>query len=141
MKKLCVLDERKICDHCGACNRCDLDPNKICDNCCKCISRATEDQNYLELNIAEYYANQKDWEIDPIFLSSDDELDDSEEMYDGAELEYEWIDPDLYAEWERRLSAYEREQTERYLHFTTLQAWGRGKRHERRGRFNHPPEA
>ncbi|MBR6007849.1 MAG: hypothetical protein IK056_02055 [Clostridia bacterium] len=42
MKK-CVLDETKICDNCGECERCDLDPSKKCDNCMKCvISEGTE---------------------------------------------------------------------------------------------------
>ena len=30
--KVCVLDDSKICDECGDCNRCDLDPNKTCGN-------------------------------------------------------------------------------------------------------------
>lgn len=39
MKKgqVCVLDDEKICNECGECDRCDLDPQKICDNCGKCI--------------------------------------------------------------------------------------------------------
>ena len=37
-KRMCILDETKVCDDCGECNRCDLDPNKICDNCCRCIA-------------------------------------------------------------------------------------------------------
>ena len=37
MEKVCVLDERKICDECGECQKCDLDPEKICDNCMKCV--------------------------------------------------------------------------------------------------------
>lgn len=41
-KRLCVLDESKICDNCGECDRCDLDPNKICDNCCRCIAMEDE---------------------------------------------------------------------------------------------------
>lgn len=35
--KMCVLDETKLCNDCGECNRCDLDPNKICDSCGKCL--------------------------------------------------------------------------------------------------------
>ncbi len=35
--KKCILDDQKICDGCGECDRCDLDPNKICDNCMKCM--------------------------------------------------------------------------------------------------------
>ena len=43
----CILDETKICNNCGECDKCDLDSNKKCDNCGKCIgldadSRAIE---------------------------------------------------------------------------------------------------
>lgn len=37
MKKYCVIDEDKVCEDCGECERCDLDMSKICDNCGKCI--------------------------------------------------------------------------------------------------------
>lgn len=44
--KMCVLDEKKVCDDCGECNRCDLDPNKICDNCCRCIAMEDEGNEF-----------------------------------------------------------------------------------------------
>jgi hypothetical protein len=50
-KVLCVLDENKICDDCGECNRCDLDPNKICDNCCKCIAMEDEGNEFRSRTI------------------------------------------------------------------------------------------
>ena len=37
-KRMCLLDDNKLCDDCGECDRCDLDPNKLCDNCCKCLA-------------------------------------------------------------------------------------------------------
>lgn len=37
---VCVLDERKACDGCKECLRCDIDPLKVCDNCCKCLDEA-----------------------------------------------------------------------------------------------------
>lgn len=42
-KRVCLLDDNKVCDNCGECDRCDLDPNKLCDNCCKCL--AIEDES------------------------------------------------------------------------------------------------
>ena len=39
-QRMCILDEDKICDGCGECDRCDLDPDKICDNCMKCMGGA-----------------------------------------------------------------------------------------------------
>ena len=35
--KMCVLNDRKLCDDCGECDRCDLDPTKKCDNCMRCL--------------------------------------------------------------------------------------------------------
>lgn len=37
LKKVCILDDEKLCDGCGECERCDLDPSKKCDNCMKCV--------------------------------------------------------------------------------------------------------
>ncbi len=48
-QKICVLDETKICNGCGECDRCDLDPNKICDNCMKCMGDSAD---YLAIRIA-----------------------------------------------------------------------------------------
>lgn len=49
--KMCVLEDNKVCNGCGACNICDLDKNKICDNCGKCLNMPTED--YYEIPIDE----------------------------------------------------------------------------------------
>ncbi len=50
LDKMCVLDETKICDECGECQRCDLDPNKICDNCMKCVNSGAD---YTAIEIDE----------------------------------------------------------------------------------------
>ncbi len=42
MKKMCMLEENKICDNCLECNICDIDPHKICDNCAKCIDAGSD---------------------------------------------------------------------------------------------------
>lgn len=49
MSKVCVLDEAKLCDDCGECNRCDLDPDKICDNCMRCLNTGA-DYNAIEID-------------------------------------------------------------------------------------------
>lgn len=49
-EKMCVLDETKVCDDCGECDRCDLDPHKICDNCMKCVNSGAD---YAEIEIDE----------------------------------------------------------------------------------------
>lgn len=48
MRKMCPLEENKICDNCIECNICDLNPNKICDNCAKCIET---DAHYRAIEI------------------------------------------------------------------------------------------
>lgn len=40
--KMCMLEDDKVCDGCGECDRCDLDPEKICDNCMKCMGEAVD---------------------------------------------------------------------------------------------------
>lgn len=50
MAKYCVLDESKLCDECGECQRCDLDPNKICDNCMRCVKSGAD---YTAIEIDE----------------------------------------------------------------------------------------
>ena len=52
MTEYCILDENKMCNDCGECDKCDLDNNKICDNCGKCIgmdadSRAIEIEDVI----------------------------------------------------------------------------------------------
>ncbi len=39
----CVLDETKLCDNCGECDRCDLEPKEICDTCMQCGSATGAD--------------------------------------------------------------------------------------------------
>jgi len=57
MEKFCVLDESKICNDCGECQKCDLDPNKICDNCMKCVHSGAD---YSAIEIDEIYAPKED---------------------------------------------------------------------------------
>lgn len=55
MNEKCILNEDKLCNNCGECDRCDLDSAKICDNCGKCIgldadSRAIEIEDVIIKN-------------------------------------------------------------------------------------------
>ena len=47
-RKMCVLDERKVCNQCGECDYCDLNPFKKCSNCGRCID---SDSEYREIKI------------------------------------------------------------------------------------------
>lgn len=51
-RRMCVLEDEKICDDCGQCSLCDLDPTKICDNCMKCIHSGAE-YNAIEIDSIE----------------------------------------------------------------------------------------
>ena len=59
LKKMCVLEDGKICDGCGECDRCDLDPNKICDNCMKCLG-LEDGADYRAITIAGIVLNEND---------------------------------------------------------------------------------
>jgi hypothetical protein len=37
-KKICVLEEWRLCVECGECDICDVDRHKKCDNCMECIA-------------------------------------------------------------------------------------------------------
>lgn len=108
----CILDNSKICDNCGECHYCDLDPNKICDNCCKCIQK--EDADEIEISINDLYATMERQEpfdddeyVDDEIIEQSAEDDLSEEVFDGSLLEPIEIDPELLAEWERRLAQFQ----------------------------------
>ena len=55
--KYCVLEQSKICTHCGECdNRCELDPSKICDNCFRCLEPAAG-QDYAKIEISAVFTS------------------------------------------------------------------------------------
>ena len=108
--KYCVIDSEKICDNCGDCERCELDPNKICDNCCKCLEISDVEEDYKVFPLKELEGLSHDAEEGQTSLLWEDE-DDLDEMDDEMEddLEFPEIDPRMMAEWEQKLSQYERD--------------------------------
>jgi hypothetical protein len=54
-EKQCLLDERKACDNCGECVRCDLNPDKFCDNCMKCVNTGAD---YSAIEVDEIYETE-----------------------------------------------------------------------------------
>lgn len=54
-KKMCQLNENKICDDCKKCLYCDLDPQKICDNCCECL----DDHDYRAIKILDIITDRE----------------------------------------------------------------------------------
>lgn len=53
-KKICQLDENKLCNDCKECLYCDLNPNKLCDNCCQCLDEA----DYRAIKIIEIITDE-----------------------------------------------------------------------------------
>lgn len=100
----CVIDETKICDSCGECDRCDIDPQKLCDNCCKCITA----DDYLEYKLTDLQAAcaEDEEENTAIFDEEYDEDADEEEL-GSEEIEDIIIDGALLREWEEKLSESE----------------------------------
>lgn len=106
--RVCVLNEAKICDNCGECDRCDLDPAKICDNCCKCITN--EEGGYHKVPLSDL--KEVESGIDTQQLEGGWAFDDWE--YDGEgegecdersfEMDIPLPDKALIDEWERRLA-------------------------------------
>lgn len=92
--KYCVLDKSKICNDCGECFRCDLDPSKQCDNCGKCIQEPNPNAEYRSVN---YRISDDEFEGDEF----DAFLNEPIEIGKPAPIE---IDPNLVAEWEKRLA-------------------------------------
>ena len=96
-------------------DRCDLDPNKICDNCCKClepretyntVTAAFQPETIEEADEEEGYAalNQNLSAFSALFGDFEEYMEDAEEEDFEDALR---IDPELVAEWEARLAAYE----------------------------------
>lgn len=49
-RKMCILEDDKVCDDCGQCNMCDLNPEKVCDNCMECLHSGAD---YTAIEIDE----------------------------------------------------------------------------------------
>lgn len=96
--KPCILDENKICDGCGGCDRCDLDPNKICDNCCKCIEQ--EGVDYAKIPVMDVVTEDVEG-----YLSALQGLQEEGEA--RFAIPYEEIDPALLRYWEEQLKDVE----------------------------------
>lgn len=51
----CILDNKKICNHCGTCDdRCQLFPEKPCTNCFRCLDEQMEGE-YAEIKISDVF--------------------------------------------------------------------------------------
>ena len=110
-KKMCVLDESKVCDDCGECNRCDLDPEKICDNCCRCIAIEDEGKEFRsrtivgEKGIVGGSTNGKaDGRLKPpVSMRKEPDSPKDEQYWDSTDGEPTELTPELVDYWEKVL--------------------------------------
>lgn len=104
--RMCVLDDKKVCDDCGECNRCDLDPNKICDNCCRCIAMEDEGNEFRSRIIpsdGSGLVHPKDKSVKKHPLAKKPDEDDKCEELDNEPSE---LTPELVDYWEKKLLEY-----------------------------------
>lgn len=49
-REYCIFKEKKPCDNCGECERCDLNSNKKCNNCGKCLEKDGFDMRGIKID-------------------------------------------------------------------------------------------
>ena len=102
--KYCLLDEAKICDDCGECDRCDLDPNKLCDNCCKCLD---VEEEYAEIAVRDVVLDNTEDYLSELYRDEDEE---------EAEVPFEEPDPELLRLWEQKLAKLDDSERQQLPH-------------------------
>lgn len=90
---------------------CDLDPTKLCDNCCRCIESG---KDYDEFNIELTDTISTLDELAELPFDFDDGEGD-EYSFDPASIPPLDIDPQLMAEWEKKLRIYEIEEAQQQI--------------------------
>ena len=100
-KRRCLLDENKICDDCGECDRCDLDPTKICDNCCKCIAMEDADSEFRTVTL-----DGKNGFVPDVKTDRKKAQKPAEPTYKSPDEEPYELTPELVAYWESKLAEY-----------------------------------
>ena len=86
MEKICVLDSKKICNNCGACDKCDLHPEKVCDSCGDCINMELKGNKEILIDkIIEDPKKIKEYEDS---FSNDDSNDLDEPLLDDYDDNY-----------------------------------------------------
>ena len=69
--KRCCLDERKVCNNCGECDKCDLDPKKICDQL------NTDEKGFVKIPIDKIIYDEDSMTVQDFFKMAG--LDDDDE--------------------------------------------------------------
>jgi len=77
-KRMCVLEDDKVCTNCGACDMCDLDPTKVCDNCGKCLDiLETDEKGYVHVPVDKIITDSDDMSVEDFYAMYG--LDDEDE--------------------------------------------------------------
>lgn len=90
---------------------CDLDPTKICDNCCRCIESGEEYEEF-QIELTDTISTLD--ELAELPFDFDDE-DGEEYSFDPTNVAPLDIDPQLMAEWEKKLRIYEIEEAQQQV--------------------------
>lgn len=89
---------------------CDLDPTKICDNCCRCIESGEEYEEF-QIELTDTISTLD--ELAELPFDFDD--DEGEYSFDPSNVAPLDIDPQLMAEWEKKLRIYEIEEAQQQV--------------------------
>ena len=103
------MSERNEMDYC------DLDPTKLCDNCCRCIESGEEYEEF-QIELTDTISTLDEMAELPFDFDDEDEY-----SFDSSAVAPLEIDPQLMAEWEKKLRIYEIEEAQqmvRSLHGT-----------------------
>ena len=95
---------------------CDLDPTKICDNCCRCIESGEEYEEF-QIELTDTISTLD--ELAELPFDFDDE-DGEEYSFDPTNVAPLDIDPQLMAEWEKKLRIYEIEEAQQQVRVLLL---------------------
>ncbi|KZL91147.1 hypothetical protein [Clostridium magnum] len=79
-REYCIFKEKKPCDNCGECERCDLNSNKKCNNCGKCLEKDGFDMKGIKIDeIIESEGEAKEY---------NNELEESSKVSNSDDIHY-----------------------------------------------------
>ncbi|MBI6872478.1 hypothetical protein [Clostridium aciditolerans] len=105
-REVCIFSNKKSCNDCGECEKCDLNANKKCNNCGKCLEMEGYDMKAIKIDeIIEDDLDSKEAKIElennkefvaPTTSENDmkeveEEFEQREELYDEYIDDYEVI--------------------------------------------------
>ena len=81
---MCVLEDGVNCSDCGECDKCDLNEKKICDNCGACIDQYnTNEKGFVEIPIEKIDLTGVDVPLEEFYKMMGLEDDDDDDDFDN----------------------------------------------------------